>query len=146
MKSYSSFKDKHDFFEFIWLFHILPCIVMNSYINSGLPRFQMDSPRDQPLTWQKILNLHNNWNACLFGFEYFQETTPDSWHHLRNQPPLASTRQYTFNLQGMNYQPTTPLCSLTLNTNPAGWNRALSSLGATVSWLGGALGTAAAAN
>ena len=103
----TSFKNKYDFFEFMWSesFHIL---LMNSYMNSGVPRFQMDSPRDQPLAWQKILNLHSYWNAYLFkfGFDYFQEIPTDSLHYSRDQPPLANTRQYTFNRLEMNYQPT----------------------------------------
>ena len=138
----TSFKNKYDFFEFIWSFHMLLNTVMNPYVYSGVPRFQMDSPRDQPLAWQKILNLHSYWNACLFGFEYFQEIPTDSLHCSRDQPgqpPFANTRQYTFNWQGMNNQSTTPLCILTFTTNPSGWNCALPSLGASVSWLGGAL-------
>ena len=98
--------------------------------------------------WQKILNLYSYWNAYLFDFEYFQEFPTDSLHCSRDQPPLcqalANTRQYTFNRLGMNYQLTPPLsalCSLTLTTNPSGWNWALPSLGASVSWLGRALGT-----
>ena len=76
---------------------------MNPYMNSGVPRFQMDSPRDQPLALQRILNLHSYWNAYLFGFEYFQEIPLQC---SRDQPPLANTRQYTFNRLGMNNQPT----------------------------------------
>ena len=72
-------------------------------MNSGVPRFQMDSPRDQPLALQRILNLHSYWNAYLFGFEYFQEIPLQC---SRDQPPLANTRQYTFNRLGMNNQPT----------------------------------------
>ena len=137
----TSFKNKYDFFEFIRSFDML---LMNPYMNYGVPRFQMDSPRDQPLAWQRILNMHSYWNACLFGFQNFQEIPTDSLHCSRDQPgqsPLANTRQYPFNRLGMNYQLIPPLCSLTLTTNPSGWNWALPSLGASVSWLCGALGT-----